>query len=344
MVKVRARGEKIRRFLINNVEAHPADIARVTAEKFGVSRQAVNRHLHLLVEEGALTCEGNTRARTYALAPLEAWSKSYTVSDALQEDRPWLEDVAPALSGLPANVVHVWHYGFSEMFNNAIDHSEGTRIIISIEKTAATTRILIKDDGVGIFKKIQRALDLIDERQAPLELAKGKFTTDPSRHSGEGIFFTSRMFDEFRILSGNVYFSHDHGEASDWIMGCDTSHGTLVALSLSNHTSRTTTKVFDKFSSGDEYGFTNTVVPVKMVEYGDDNLVSRSQAKRMLARLERFRTVVLDFQGVETIGQAFADEVFRVFQNVHPEVALVPISMNTQVKKMVLRARVHGSP
>ena len=57
---------------------------------------------------------------------------------------------------------------------------------------------------MGIFKKIQKALDLLDERHAILELAKGKLTTDPKHHTGEGIFFTSRMFDEFTILSGGV--------------------------------------------------------------------------------------------------------------------------------------------
>lgn len=343
MVNVRDRGEKVRRFLIENVEEHPADVARLATEKFGISRQAVNRHLQLLVEEGVLACSGNTRSRTYALAPLEAWSKSYTLSGSLQEDRPWLEDVAPVLGGLPANVIHIWHYGFSEMFNNAIDHSEGTRIIVSVERTAASTSVLIKDDGVGIFKKIQSALDLLDERQAPLELAKGKFTTDPSRHSGEGVFFTSRMFDEFAIVSGNVYFSHDHDETNDWIMDCDSRAGTLVALKLSNHNSRTTTKVFDQFSSGEEYGFTKTVVPVRLVQYGDDNLVSRSQARRMLVRFDRFKTVILDFSGVESVGQAFADEIFRVFQNMHPDLELAPIRMNSQVKKMVLRALGHSS-
>ncbi len=38
-------------------------------------------------------------------------------------------------------------------------------------------------------------------------------------------------------------------------------------------------------------------------------------------RFERFQTVVLDFTGVEEIGQDFADEVFRVFQRAHPATA-----------------------
>ena len=66
----------------------------------------------------------------------------------------------------------------------------------------------LHDNGVGIFKKIQTELRLLDERHAILELAKGKLTTDPKRHTGEGIFFSSRMFDQFDILSGGIFFTH----------------------------------------------------------------------------------------------------------------------------------------
>lgn len=51
---------------------------------------------------------------------------------------------------------------------------------------------------------------------AILELSKGKFTSDPARHSGEGIFFTSRMCDKFEILSKGLFFSGHDG--SDYFM------------------------------------------------------------------------------------------------------------------------------
>jgi len=241
---------------------------------------------------------------------------------------------------MPQNVLDIWHYGFTEIFNNALDHSVGTLIGVDFQKTAATTQIAVHDNGVGIFKKIQTALGLIDERHAVLELAKGKFTTDPARHTGEGIFFASRMFDDFGILSGGIYFSHKFGEREDWILEDDKfTSGTNVWMKLNNHTARTTKKIFDKFSSGEDYGFTKTVVPVRLAQYGDDNLVSRSQAKRLLARVERFETVILDFRGVDAIGQAFADEIFRVFANQHQKVTLLALNTNSAVKRMISRAR-----
>jgi uncharacterized protein DUF4325 len=148
------------------------------------------------------------------------------------------------------------------------------------------------------------------------------------------------MFDAFDILSGGVYFSHKFGDAEDWILErARPESGTIVWMKLNNHTSRTDKKVFKQFTSGDDRGFTKTVVPVRLAQYGDEKLVSRSQAKRLLTRVDRFKIVIFDFTGVASIGQAFADEVFRVFALQHPEVELTEIRANSAIKRMIQRAR-----
>ena len=339
-MKVRARGEDIRRYVIENVEKYPYTIARLAAEKFAITRQAVNKHVRRLIEEKILTEAGHTKGRSYKLSPLVEWRSVYHLGDSppTAEDVVWSNDVRRSLGHLPDNVLDIWHHGFTEMFNNAIDHSEGTQISVYTRKNAAETEMQISDDGVGIFRKIQHALRLLDERHAVLELAKGKFTTDPQKHTGEGIFFTSRMFDDFAIVSGGVVFTHQFGRKEDWIHEPDKPHdGTHVFMSLHNHTSRTTGKVFDQFSSDDDYTFNKTIVPVELAKYGDDNLISRSQAKRLLARIELFKVVILDFKGVPTIGQAFADEIFRVFTNEHPGTQLLPVNASSEVKRMIER-------
>ena len=339
MSTVRAGGAPVRKFLVEHIDAHPTDVVRLAAEKFNCTRQAVHKHMQRLVGEGAVVVSGATRSKRYQLAPLLQWKKQYDLTVGLAEDTVWRSDIAPLLGKLPENVLRIWHYGFTEMLNNVIDHSGSSFVAVSVSKTAASTAIEIYDEGVGIFKKIQAALDLMDERHAVLELAKGKFTTDPANHSGEGIFFSSRMFDEFDILSGEVYFSHQFEKKEDWILQRSTARGgTLVTMKLHNHTARTTKKVFDMFTSDEDYGFTKTVVPVKLMRYGDDNLVSRSQAKRLLARFDRFKIVMLDFSGVTSVGQAFADEVFRVFRAKHPDVELVPIHASSEVRRMITRA------
>lgn len=339
-MRIRARGEDIRRYILENVSKSPNDISKKTAAHFGITRQGVNKHLQRLTSELALTQSGNTRNKIYKLVPLLEERRKYKLAQGLEEDQVWTNDISTILGQLPENIRDIWHYSFTEMFNNAISHSGGTEAIIHITKTAVDTEMAIMDNGIGIFKKIQTELNLLDERQALLELSKGKLTTDPKRHSGEGIFFTSRMFDSFDILSGGTFFTHSFGTEQDWLLERqEFQNGTSVWMKLNNHTSRTVKKIFDEYASGDDYGFTKTVVPVRLAQYGNDKLISRSQAKRVLARVELFKTVLFDFKEVPTIGQAFADEIFRVFALQHPEIKLIAIKPNSEVRYMIERAK-----
>jgi signal transduction histidine kinase len=190
MVKLQKRSELIRQFILDNVEHHPKDIASIATKTFEISRQAVNKHIQHLVEQKALLVRGTTRSRHYILQSLEKWDHIYSINRALEEHVVWQNDIFPRLGQLPENVIDIWHYGFTEILNNAIDHSSGKNVFIQLERTPTTTEILVNDDGEGIFKKIQRQMELIDERHAVLELSKGKLTTDPDNHSGEGIFFS----------------------------------------------------------------------------------------------------------------------------------------------------------
>lgn len=339
MTRIRPRRENVRRYLVDNLDKHPSDIARDAATHFGITRQAIHKHLQNLVAEGVVTQTGKTRSRIYRLCATTEWKKTWMVDRHLSEGDVWRTDVAPVLGEMPENLADIWHYGFTEMFNNAIEHAGGYRITAQIEKTAAYTQMTIVDDGVGIFKKIQAALRLLDERHSVLELAKGKVTTDPQRHSGEGIFFTSRVFDAFQILSGGVFYSHDFGSEEEWILEASQGASTLVFMRMQNHTARTLRKIFDQYTSDDSYRFDKTVVPVELAQYGDDKLVSRSQAKRLLSRVELFKTVIMDFSGVATIGQAFADEIFRVFAAEHAGVELTWINANVEVARMISRVR-----
>ncbi len=339
MAPPRTNGDAVRRFILEQVEQPSPDVTRATARKFGISRQAVNKHLRRLLEDGAIKRTGNTRACVYTLAPLVEWVQDFAIEPGLVEDIVWTRKVRDVLGDLPENVLDVWQYGFTEIFNNAIEHSGGSRVGVGIEVNSAAAKMVVYDDGYGIFKKIQGAMGLLDERHAVLELSKGKLTTDPEHHTGEGIFFSSRMFDYFAILSGDVFFSHYIDKENDWILELnDVSNGTTVVMEIGNRAPRTTKEVFDEFSSGDDYGFTKTVVPVRLAQYGSDRLISRSQARRVLARVELFKTVLFDFAEIENIGQSFADEIFRVFALQHPDMKLVPINFNTEVKQMIARA------
>jgi len=346
MVSNRQRSEKIREFILTSIADNPVGISKIIEKKFRISRQAANKHLKKLEQQGSIASKKSGRNRYYYLTPIEEWKTEIPLTEKSEEGVVWNEFVSPSVKNLPDNVIDIWHYGFTEMLNNAIDHSGGTMVDISLKKTAAYTEISIIDNGEGIFKKIQNALDLHDPRHSVLELSKGKFTTDPENHTGQGIFFSSRIFDNFSILSHNIFFSHTHDEIKDWIFKGDENKsipGTGVFMKLSNNSSRKIKKVFDAYASPDEYGFIRTVVPVFLAQYGDDKLISRSQAKRLLFGIDKFKKVIFDFDGVETIGQAFADEIFRVFTNKNQEIELQFVNANQEVKSMILRAKTFPS-
>lgn len=338
----RDRSPEIDAALLARVDAHPNDLIRVVAEAMQLSTAAVGTRARALIQSGYLAKTGTTRP-TYRLGRNRRAVFKHALT-GLAEDAVWTRQVAPLLQGLPVNVIDICHHGLTEMVNNAIDHSEGKRVQALVDRDQSRIVMMVSDDGVGIFHKITKALDLPDEKLALLELSKGKLTTDPRRHSGEGVFFTSRMFDRFQIASGDLIFDHDDAETEDLLHEIEpryVRHGTTVLMEIAVDAARTQKQVFDQFSSGpDDYTFAKTVVPVRLVRAGDENLVSRSQAKRLLLRVERFRTVVLDFAGIASIGQAFADEVFRVFANEHPDVELIPMHASAEVQQMIRRAEV----
>lgn len=340
MAGVRKRGEAIREYIVQNVATHSTDITSITAKKFGITRQAVNHHVRRLVDQDSLTVGGTRSRPIYQLRPDSQHEYHFDLDGTLEEDVLWRDVALQHLGDIPSNVIGIWEYGFTEMVNNAIDHSAGTHLDIFVDRFRPYIDIYISDNGVGIFKKIRDAMNLEDERHAVLELAKGKFTTDPDNHTGEGIFFSSRMFDEFAVLSGDVYYAHDYDDPTEWIaLASKKRKGTIVLMRLKNNCNRTVAKVFDEYAGPEDYAFTKTVVPVDLAQYGDDTLVSRSQAKRMLTRIDRFTKVIFDFDNVESIGHSFADEVFRVFANRHPEIAISVINDKPKVRKMILRAQ-----
>lgn len=326
----------IRRRALELIAADGHRVGTRLALACGVSRQVANGYLQSLLRDYLVEAEGTTRARVYRLRALEVTRRCER--EGLQEDVVWRELIAPVVARLADNVRGIWHYAATEMINNAIDHSGSPQVEVSVSMNALWTEVLVADEGEGIFVKIQRALDLHDPREAILELAKGKLTTAPDQHTGEGIFFTSRALDLFEIESHHLRFSHAPRTDDAIAEQATDTPGTRVRMRLANDSPRVLREVFDAYTDPEEYTFDKTVVPLRLAQYEGETLVSRSQAKRVSRRFERFKRVELDFAGVSEIGQAFADELFRVFANAHPHIRITPLNTEPPVARMIMRA------
>ena len=332
-----SKSEIISKFILGNVAEHPKDIAAVLAEKFNFSRQRAHNYLVKELKKGSLLKTGRTRWTRYFLANGNHIEFMEKIKPGLAEDKVWSQYVKPIILSCPENIYRICAYGFTEIFNNAIDHSRGTTIFSDIEIKNKTLIIRIIDNGIGIFNKIQKALKLDSVKEAILHLSKGKFTTDPSNHTGEGIFFTSRMFDRFSILSSDIFYTFRN---EDWFLSPEKNEefgqGTLIKMEISLKSKKTLKKIFDQYTD-QEIGFAKTIVAVALSTDPNDPHVSRSQAKRLLIGLEKFKTIVLDFKSVSSVGQAFVDEIFRVFQNEHPDIKIHYVNTDEEVETMIKR-------
>ncbi len=322
--------ETIKQYLLEKISQHTPSVSKLVAEVFEVNPSTVHSYINELEQENVIRrikrgeYELITRSFTYDLSRAngDLDSDTYAYDKCMEEH----------IKNLDKNVIDIWYYVFSEMTNNVMDHSLAEHARVIIEQDVLTTRAYIIDDGIGIFRKIQEYFKLDSLDDAIGELFKGKTTTDSKNHSGEGIFFSSKLMDEFIIISAGKVFTHN--KYDDSMIADITPYeisGTCVYMSLSNHSNKTAKEVFDRFADVDE-GFFKTQIPVKNIF--DTSPVSRSQARRLCNRLDKFKEVIFDFDGVSWMGQGFAHQLFVIFAGNNPEIKLTPVNMNEAVTAM----------
>ncbi len=313
---------------------------RMLAARAFVSRQTAHAHLASMLRAGQLRREGRgrathyVRARSLANATADVRTLRFPLK-GLEEDRAYeqVERVFPV--ELSENAQRIVRFAMTELINNAIDHSGGRHVTVRLSAPQRQLRFEIEDDGEGLFQHAARLLE-----RSPLDIAqdlsKGKLSTDPARHTGQGIFFTSRSLDRFAIESDSLRLSFDNLRQDVALGQIKSRPGTLVWGELNPRTKRQLKKVFDEYSNED-YAFTRTKTWIKLFRTGL-HFVSRSEAKRLVAGLEKFEEVVLDFRDVDEVGQGFTDELFRVWAKSHPQTRLSPVNMVRPVEAMIRRA------
>ena len=334
-----ANKEQVLQYMLKLIAANDSKLVAKTLDAFDgvVSKSTLYNYLAELCENEII----KKNSSSYELITNE-YSFEYQNDGSLGEDRIFERDIEPKLSGLPKNVFSAWRYAFTEMMNNAIEHSSATRINVGVLKNVLKTVIIITDNGKGIFKNIQEYVKNEKNEELTLKecaalLFAGKFTTAKTMHSGEGIFFTSHLMDVFRIVSQQVVFSRDNFDDINFESDILGEYGTVVLMELNNNSNKTTREVFNRFSNVDE-GFIKTQIPIAHI-FSGTGPVSRSEARRLGELIVKFKEVDLDFINVEEVGQAFVHELFIVWQRNNPEIKLNVLNACDDVDFMIRRVK-----
>ena len=320
--------DDIRNYILTKIAAGEKSVIPKTRDAYHISDTSVRRYLLKMLDEGIIEKNGTQ----YQLKEKRWEYKIDLCHDAVREEAVYGTCIYPNIAHLDKNITEIWSYCFTEMMNNVIDHSQAAQASILIRQDAANTTITLHDDGIGIFRKIADYYHYPALEDAVVELFKGKLTTNAAEHTGEGIFFTSLALDLFVLISDGLRFSRNDLE-SDTISALNDAPqpGTTVLMRLANNSKKRMVEVFDQFSSI-EGGYTKTLIPLKSIF--THNPVSRSEAKRLTARLESFEEVILDFDGVAWMGQGFADELFVRYPLRHPEVRLTVRNAGDDIGRM----------
>lgn len=333
------RAQEIRIFILEKIPQHPKDIVAVTAGAFGVTRMTVHRHLNRLLRDKKIVKTGTTKGAAYFLKTSLDKTLIFKIQSEIQAGQVWDEYMKASFTRLPGSVLEICRYGFEEVFNNALEHSGGKGVVVKTAWKKDSLELSVIDDGEGIFQNIQKTTGLQDIRESVLQLTKGNFTTLPANHSGCGLFLVSRLFDVFGVFSDGLFYCRDN-LGGDWYLEkrkISKSKGTRVSMAIRFDSGRTLKQVIgqysDKLSGTSEIDTTEILIQLSQME--DEPYISRLQAKRVLLGVEKFRRVVLDFQNIPTVGQAFVEEVFREFKSSHPEIDIQSVHANPDVQFMI---------
>ena len=330
--------KEILRLIKNSKGGVTADLIE---KQLGFSRQYIVRLLNVLMSQGEIHRRGKTRAARYY--PGEASNEINHIE--LIKERQGLseyvvfEEVLRRMqlnTQLNKNCLTIFDYAFTEMLNNAIDHSHSKKVWINVNIDPTNVTFIIKDLGIGAIESIKQGFEIRDDFLALEHLFKGKQTTAKEAHSGHGIFFTSKVVDTYKIATSNMEFIIDNIKVDEFLRDIRQRKGTTVTCQIKMNTRRKIKDVFDKYT-GDDYEFNQNIVKINLSKH--KRLMSRSEAKRLLLGLDEYAVLDFNFKNVDEVGQGFCDEIFRVYANRNPGKVLSYHGASDVVRYMIERSR-----
>ncbi|MCB9517107.1 MAG: hypothetical protein H6693_13035 [Candidatus Latescibacteria bacterium] len=309
---IRARTERIRQFILDQIERDPAGLSRQVQERFGITRQSAHAHLQALEAEGLIEGRGNTKARRYAARVQRQHRFNLPLAMRPQAEEVWTDLVAPRLGALPTPREAVLRFILTALVDNAVRHAGGAAVMLALTRRGGGLQLTVRDDGQGLFRKLSddRALD--DPNQAPLELCKGA--------AGASLLLAARAADHFVATANGLRLEYRPARAG-WAMAeAAALPGTTLELELRLTGDDTLDAVrAEQVAPG---GGLRTRVPVELLPGARDGLATPDQVRRLMAGLSDFSELWLDFRGVPTLAPAAAAALFRDWATSNPRCRL----------------------
>ncbi|MBH09270.1 MAG: hypothetical protein CMG74_02765 [Candidatus Marinimicrobia bacterium] len=328
-------GHRIQNFILDNIAVHQRDIIKAAITKFGVSRQAVLRHMNTLIREKRVVAHGKTKDRYYELEPLLNYTKLMEISKEFKVDKFLHAEIIPSLINLPRNIIEICEYTLTALLHNVIDHACATHLSIKLFCSRDETHIVITDNGVGIFQNIRDGLGLEGEKISAIELAKGPKINETGHHAGDDLRAIIMLFDCITIDSSEISLRYERS-LDQWSMQeSKQAKGTKIHLEISTKSSITCNEIFNKLFTEEK---SSVRIPVNLARTNGELLSSRYQAHKLVHNIELSKEIEFDFSGIDIIGPAFAHELVWITKEKNNSIDIDWINAGDTVDLMMSRA------
>ena len=324
---------QIKKFILDNLSSHRRDIIHTAIQRFGVSRQAVLKHMHTLISENQVIAHGKTRDRFYELRTQLSFNKTINVDHNFSASKTIKKYVLPHLSKLPDNVAEIIKFSMGALFQNILDHSNSNELYFKLYFNHDCFHAIIRDNGKGLFGHISSTNNLGSINNAAIELVKSGVTTDKENHSGYELKAVMHLFDSFMIESNGMYLDYNHNDQS-YISGESAQlQGTRIHFKISPFSKRTCHEIFKKIFDIENK---TLLLPINLLTISDgDQINSRDQAREILTNITDSKKIRLDFKNVNLISPAFADELVRKIKKTDPNIEIQWINSNETIDMMM---------
>lgn len=310
----------------------------LASEQLGYTRQAVHRHLRELVNTGELMVSGRARATRYSLPRPQARLHQLDLADV--DEREVWERVAPELlpPGTTEQAERIARFAVEELVRNAASHSAAATASLQIDSKIDEIRFQLTDEGVGLFTRVRERLGLATQLDALIELSRSPLTTEPRTHLGQGLQLLASACDQLSIEAGGLLWRHDRARDDQLLGEAPRRPGTRISCVIAADTERILEGLLRE-----RLTYQNPLAAmgqVKLLDVGGQ-FMSREEAQRLMAGMERYRVVDLNFHGVTGVGLGFAEEIFKRWVPSHPDTRIQVRGASPVIIGVLKRAGAH---